>query len=171
MSSLFEGFTTMQLVRVGPSLRERLERRIAAVHHTAVVDQLRRFREGLEDQMAPEAWTMLEAPMVTLLSDVCNALALTGTECAAVLGKEGEQALAEILESRPVLRSHALLNERQAQALHYVRQHGRITNRQYGALCPDVSAETLRLDLADLVARGLLIKNGVKKGTSYTLAA
>jgi predicted HTH transcriptional regulator len=169
MSSLFEGFTTMRLVRVAPSLRERLERRIAAMHHKAVVGRLRRFREGLEDQMTPEDWTTLEAPMVTLLSDVCDALALTGAECAAVLGKAGERTLAEILESRPVPRSHALLNERQVQALHFVRQHRRITNRQYSALCPDVSAETLRLDLADLAARGLLVKNGRKKGTHYIL--
>jgi hypothetical protein len=33
-----------------------------------------------------------------------------------------------------------------------------------------LSDETLRLDLADLVARGLLTKNGHNKGTCYVLA-
>jgi ATP-dependent DNA helicase RecG len=61
------------------------------------------------------------------------------------------------------------MNERQARALTYVRESGSITNREYQSLCPDVSAETLRLDLADLVERGLLLKIGSKKGTYYIL--
>ena len=32
------------------------------------------------------------------------------------------------------------------------------------SICPDVSAETLRLDLVDMVQRGLLLKIGTKKG-------
>ena len=61
------------------------------------------------------------------------------------------------------------MNERQLHALQYLQQHGRITNRDYRELCPDVSPETLRLDLADLVERGLLMKIGDKRGTYYIL--
>jgi ATP-dependent DNA helicase RecG len=61
------------------------------------------------------------------------------------------------------------MNERQARALTYIREHGSITNRDYQALCPDVSPETLRIDLADLVDRGILLKVGAKKGTYYIL--
>lgn len=61
------------------------------------------------------------------------------------------------------------LSERQARALNFAREHGRIANRDYRELCPDVSAETLRLDLADLVRQGLLMKVGDKKGTYYIL--
>lgn len=61
------------------------------------------------------------------------------------------------------------MNERQARALTYVREHGSITNREYRQLCPDVSTETLRLDLVDLVEKGLLLKIGSKKGTHYIL--
>ncbi len=61
------------------------------------------------------------------------------------------------------------MNERQAKALAFLQQHDRITNRDYQALCPDVTAETLRLDLADLVDRGILIKIGEKRGTYYIL--
>jgi len=61
------------------------------------------------------------------------------------------------------------MNERQAKALAYVYEHGRITNREYHQFCPDVSAETLRLDLVDLVEKGLLLKIGDKKGTYYIL--
>ncbi len=61
------------------------------------------------------------------------------------------------------------MNERQAKALGYVQERGRITNREYRNICPDVSAETLRLDLVDLVERGILLKIGAKKGTYYIL--
>lgn len=61
------------------------------------------------------------------------------------------------------------MNERQMQALAFVREHGSITNSDYRGLCPQVSAETLRLDLVDLVDKGLLLKIGSKKGTHYIL--
>jgi ATP-dependent DNA helicase RecG len=61
------------------------------------------------------------------------------------------------------------MNERQLKALNYVREQGSITNREYQALCPNVSSETLRLDLKDLVERGILLRIGAKKGTYYIL--
>jgi len=60
-------------------------------------------------------------------------------------------------------------NHRQTRALQYVREHGSITNREYRGLCQGVSAETLRLDLADMVEHGILLKVGAKKGTYYIL--
>ncbi len=61
------------------------------------------------------------------------------------------------------------MNERQMQALAFVRENGNITNSDYRRLCPQVSTETLRLDLVDLVNKGLLLKIGSKKGTHYIL--
>jgi len=72
-------------------------------------------------------------------------------------------------ERPPIARWQFTMNERQAKALEYIQRHGRITNREYRALCPDVSAETLRLDLKDLVDKGVLLKIGDKKGTYYIL--
>ena len=169
--SLFEGFSKMQLVKVGHSLSERLERWVAGMHHNAVVGRLRRFREGLERDMAPEAWTALDAPMVLLLADLCDALGLDESERAGVMGAEGVLALADTLESRvrPVLKPRLPMNERQTKALAYVREHGTITMSAYRQVCPHWSKETLRLDLANLVARGLMAKNGAKKGTHYAL--
>ncbi len=60
-------------------------------------------------------------------------------------------------------------NYRQARALQYIRDSGSITNREYRNLCAGVSAETLRLDLADMVEKGILVKLGSKKGTYYIL--
>jgi ATP-dependent DNA helicase RecG len=70
-------------------------------------------------------------------------------------------------ERRPVLVWEQNMSERQMRALAHVREFGRITNRDYRVVCPNVSPETLRLDLADLVDRGLLLKVGDKKGTYY----
>lgn len=72
-------------------------------------------------------------------------------------------------ERAPMFVDGKALNNRQAQAMQYIREHGSITNREYRALCPDVSAETVRLDLADLVEQGVLLKIGSKKGTYYIL--
>jgi ATP-dependent DNA helicase RecG len=70
---------------------------------------------------------------------------------------------------RPMPEWEGRMNERQIRALQYVQQYGRITNREYREICPDVSPETLRLDLADLVDKGLALKIGDKKGTYYIL--
>jgi ATP-dependent DNA helicase RecG len=59
------------------------------------------------------------------------------------------------------------LNERQKQALVYLTENDRITNREYQTLCPGVSAETIRRDLADLVQKDLLLKIGAKRATYY----
>jgi ATP-dependent DNA helicase RecG len=65
--------------------------------------------------------------------------------------------------------AHLDLGERQEKALQYVIDEGRITNREYQSLCPDVSAETIRRDLADLVHKDLLLRIGRKRATYYIL--
>lgn len=73
-----------------------------------------------------------------------------------------------ICEQADALRwRQAGLNERQEKALAYLLAEGRITNRQYHQLCPDVSAETIRRDLVDLVRKDLLLKIGEKRATYY----
>jgi ATP-dependent DNA helicase RecG len=61
------------------------------------------------------------------------------------------------------------LNERQVAALLHLHEHRRITNRDLQELAPDVSAETIRRDFADLVERGLLLKIGERRATYYIL--
>jgi ATP-dependent DNA helicase RecG len=61
------------------------------------------------------------------------------------------------------------LNPRQQQALDFLQRNGTITNRQYQELCPDVHSETLRRDLADLVAKDLIERLGEKRGSYYVL--
>jgi len=77
--------------------------------------------------------------------------------------------LRNVRERRPVHAWEQNMSERQMRALAHVREFGRVTNRDYRTVCPNVSPETLRLDLSDLVDRGLLLKVGDKKGTYYIL--
>ncbi len=65
--------------------------------------------------------------------------------------------------------SHSFLNERQEAALAHIRQHGRVTNGDLADLYPDVHAETIRRDLADLVERNMLLRIGTKRATYYIL--
>lgn len=60
-------------------------------------------------------------------------------------------------------------NHRQARALQYIRETGSITNREYRRLIQSVSSETVRLDLVDLVEKGILTRVGAKKGAYYVL--
>ncbi len=61
------------------------------------------------------------------------------------------------------------LNERQTAALQILHKTGRIGNRDLKELYADVSEETIRRDLADLVDAGLLLKMGDRRGTYYIL--
>jgi ATP-dependent DNA helicase RecG len=61
------------------------------------------------------------------------------------------------------------LDPRQERALAYLAEHGAITNREFRELIPDISDETVRRLLADLVDQGLIIKVGERKATYYIL--
>ena len=79
---------------------------------------------------------------------------------------------AEVIVTPPpveIQSPYGFLNERQEQALAYIRQHGKITNSDYQALVADVSAETIRRDLSDLVDKNLLIRIGSKRATYYII--
>ena len=64
---------------------------------------------------------------------------------------------------------HLNVNDRQELALRWLLQNQRITNRDYHELCPDVSEETIRRDLSELVDKDILLKIGDKRATYYIL--
>lgn len=79
----------------------------------------------------------------------------------------GEKFVASHIERERL--SQSVLSDRQERALEFLAKNQRITNRDYHDLYPDVSEETIRRDLADLVEQGLLLKMGDKRGTYYIL--
>ncbi|MBC8504507.1 MAG: putative DNA binding domain-containing protein [Anaerolineales bacterium] len=82
----------------------------------------------------------------------------------------GEVELKDAIVSPDISRySDHELNPRQELALGFLATRKRLTNRDYQGLCPDVSSETLRRDLADLVNKGVILKMGTKRGTYYIL--
>lgn len=60
------------------------------------------------------------------------------------------------------------LNERQSEALEYIEKHGKVTNREYRKI-NDVSRQTAKRDLSDLVEKEILKQKGKGRGTYYTL--
>lgn len=61
------------------------------------------------------------------------------------------------------------MNDRQLLAVRHLQENGAITNGEYRKLCPGVSPETLRLDLAAMVDQNVLLRIGEKRGTRYIL--
>jgi ATP-dependent DNA helicase RecG len=63
------------------------------------------------------------------------------------------------------------INPRQESALSHLHHEGnnRITNSDLQSLYPEVHPETIRRDLADLVAKNILRKMGEKRGSYYVL--
>lgn len=62
------------------------------------------------------------------------------------------------------------LNDRQMQALAYVREAGRITNAEHRRLTGAIPKTATR-DLEGLVEKGLLARGGEKRGAHYVLVA
>ena len=61
------------------------------------------------------------------------------------------------------------LNERQIKAVLFVKEKGKITNSEYQTL-NEVSDRTALRDIEELTEKGILIKEGEKKGTYYKLS-
>lgn len=61
------------------------------------------------------------------------------------------------------------LNERQIKAIIYIKEKGKITNKEYRSLT-NLSDEGARLDLKDLVSRGLVKPKGKGRSSHYVLS-
>ena len=62
------------------------------------------------------------------------------------------------------------LSERQKQALESLIAGGKDFNIQdYESLCPGVNRRSLQRDLADLIEKGIITQEGIKKAARYRL--
>jgi ATP-dependent DNA helicase RecG len=77
----------------------------------------------------------------------------------------------ELVSKEPAAQrwSNRRLNPRQEKAIAYLSEHGTITNREFRDLCPELSDETIRRELAEMVDQGLVMKVGDRKATYYIL--
>lgn len=60
------------------------------------------------------------------------------------------------------------LNVRQIKAIEYIKEHGKITNKEYREL-NDVADETMRRDMKELLNEGIIIKHGKGRSIYYSL--
>jgi len=61
------------------------------------------------------------------------------------------------------------LNERQARALSFLLDHGKLTIQDYETLVSNVNRRTLQRDLKGMVDRGLLLTKGATNNQIYML--
>ena len=135
-------------------LVERYSRNEALVAVLSDLGYIERLGYGIDRMMAAMAGLGLPPPE----------FAETAAGFQVTLRSVGENVASP---QQPV--AYAFFNERQEMALAFLRQNGRITNSDYQQLIPDVSAETIRRDLSDLVERNALIRIGSKRATYYIL--
>ncbi|MFQ6015401.1 MAG: ATP-binding protein [Anaerolineae bacterium] len=134
---------------------ERFSRNEAIVQVLADLGYIERLGYGIDRMIRLMKDEDLPPPIFT---ETANGFKVT-------LYGHGHQLLTE--EPDTSLWAHLTLNERQERALAFLLKNRRITNRQYRELCPEVSEETIRRDLADLVRKDLLLKIGDKRATYY----
>jgi ATP-dependent DNA helicase RecG len=87
-----------------------------------------------------------------------------GDEFRVTLIGSGER----FMEKTPDLVRKMELNDRQRQALAYIRQHGRITRREYETLT-GVRHSLANRELRDLVDKGLVSRRGTGQQIHYTV--
>jgi len=135
---------------------ERFSRNEAIVQALAALGYVERLGYGIDRMMAAMAEAGLPAPV---FEETVAGFRVT------LRGRGDDIVSAE----RTPRWSNAQLTPRQEGALAYVIEHGSITNREFRELYPDISDETVRRDLAELVDKGLIMKVGDRRATYYIL--
>lgn len=90
-----------------------------------------------------------------------------GSFIITLYGLDMEEALAEG-DVEAIDLAALGLNERQRQAIEYIQEQGRVTNREYREL-GKVSHQMAYRELSELVEKGLIEKRGAGRGTHYVL--
>jgi ATP-dependent DNA helicase RecG len=137
-------------------LHERFSRNEAIVQVLSDLGFVERLGYGIDRMVAAMAEAGLPAP---LFEETVAGFRVT-------LRGRGEELVSAELAPRW---GNRRLTPRQERALAHLAEHGSITNREFRELFPDVSDETIRRDLADLVDQGLIMKVGERKATYYIL--
>ncbi len=138
-------------------LDERYSRNEAIVAVLSDLGYIERLGYGIDRMIGAMAGLGLPAPEFVE----------TAAGFQVTLRNAGESLVTPQSQPQPI--SASLLNDRQEKALAFVQENGRITNSDYQQLVPDVSAETIRRDLSDLVEQNVLIRIGSKRATYYIL--
>jgi ATP-dependent DNA helicase RecG len=117
-----------------------------------------------QDLRAPEFTETAGGFRVVLYNHDYQQVAQTDSETQAVAERVAPTEILSEYQGIPI-------NPRQEAAIVHLSKPGttRITNSELQRLYPDVHAETIRRDLADLVTKNILSKMGQKRGSYYVL--
>ncbi len=83
--------------------------------------------------------------------------------------KHQVQKLSKDLKLKKELGSQVALSERQIILLELLQNQGKITSDEAQAVLPNISVDTILRDIRDLIKKGVVKKEGVTKGVSYSL--
>jgi predicted HTH transcriptional regulator len=97
----------------------------------------------------------------------CRKQGLPEPEFKTIRGVEFRTILARDIFTESVLEKMGL-NERQLKAVKYVKKRGKITNREYREM-NNISDEGARIDLKDLVEKGVFLSKGKGRSVHYVL--
>jgi Fic family protein len=91
---------------------------------------------------------------------------ITGLETQMVEVRERSE---QVIRRDVLVKQHGL-NERQAKALGHIIQHGKLTIRDFEALCPTVNRRSLQRDLKGMLDKNLITAEGATNQLVYRLA-
>ena len=84
--------------------------------------------------------------------------------------KEKVKSLSTDLKIKKSLGGHQLaLSERQIKIVEFIQENGFLQNKAFFELFPMISEDTVLREIKDLVAKGILKKEGSTKGVKYVL--
>lgn len=95
----------------------------------------------------------------------CRNLDLPEPEFVSIRGVEFRAIMAREIFTENMI-SKLGLNERQLKAVKYVKEKGRITNKEYQEI-NKVSNKTAYLDLSEIVQKNILTIEGIGRNVSY----
>jgi hypothetical protein len=128
-----------------------------------IIDTLRESTIPYGEAMQDLADALRDPDIETAFDEILQAWREMTT---GIVSPEDTVSLADDGDDVPPM---TLLNERQSAAMRLAKERGVVVAGDLRELFPDLTAETIRQDLATLVDVGALVRQGEKRGTTYTL--
>jgi DNA-binding NtrC family response regulator len=155
-----------------PPLRERREE-IPPLVDLFMKEATRRAGGGAKTLTSDAMDVLYRHPWPGNVRELKNVIERCAVLCeSAIVGPEHLQLDASHSDGGPFLAPRGApqddLNARQRKLLDYLARHGRCTNRDYYQMAGTSPRTGLR-DLQDLMERGLLIREGKRRGAVYRL--
>jgi two-component system NtrC family response regulator len=156
-----------------PPLRERREEIPSLVEH--FLEESRRRIGRAPQRLSPQAMDVLyRHPWPGNVRELRNVIERAAVMCESDVAApehlrlDPPRSSPGVVATAPVAAPLDTLNERQRRLLDHLAAHGRCTNREFIEMTQASERTGLR-DLADLMRRGLIVREGKRRGAVYRL--